>query len=246
MRILITRPEGDASNLAAQLARFGIASAIEPMLDVHDLPGDAPDLGGVQALLFTSANGVRAFAKRCERRDLPVLAVGNATARAAFDAGFVSVESAAGDIYALAELVRDRRDPAAGTLLHAAGTTVAGDLRTLLADDGFQVRREVLYEARPARQLTPQTAGLLRQGKLDGVVIFSPRTAETFVELLKAAQLSAVCARLTAFCLSWAVANVIETETWRQIRVAARPEQTALVDMIAGAADFLSPSRRIP
>lgn len=246
MRVLITRPEDDAAQLAAQLASFGIASTIEPLLDILYRPGGPPDLNGVQALLITSANGVRALARRCERRDLPVLAVGDATARAALDAGFVQVESAAGDIYALAELVRHRRDPAAGALLHAAGTVVAGDLGKLLADDGFHVRREILYEARTATQLTPQTATLLRQGKLDGVVIYSPRTAAIFIEVLTAVQLGAACGRLTAFCLSWAVAGVIETVTWRMVRVAARPEQAALVDMIADATDFLSPSGRIP
>ena len=50
------------------------------------------DLDGVQALIATSANGVRAFAARDPRRSLPVCAVGDATARAASDAGFADVE----------------------------------------------------------------------------------------------------------------------------------------------------------
>ncbi|MCU0837701.1 MAG: uroporphyrinogen-III synthase [Rhodospirillales bacterium] len=246
MRVLVTRPEDDAAPLATQLARFGIASTIEPLLEVNYGDGGELDVAGVQALLATSANGVRAFARRCARRDLPVLAVGDATARTARDAGFAVVESAAGDVFALAELVRQRRDPAAGALLHAAGSVVAGDLGKLLANNGFQVRREVLYEARTATRLTAPTVELLRQGKIDGVAVFSPRTGAVLIELLKAAGVDAACAQMTAFCLSWAVAGAIEGVRWRLIRVAARPEQAALLDIIADEADFFSLTGRIP
>ncbi len=246
MRVLVTRPEDDAAPLATQLARFGIASTIEPLLDVCYREGGELDMTGVQALLATSANGVRAFARRCRQRDLPLFAVGDATARAARDAGFTLVESAAGDVFALAELVRQRRDPAAGTLLHAAASVVAGDLGKMLAKDGFQVRREILYEARTATQLTAPTVELLRQGKIDGAALFSPRTAAVFIDLMKAAKVEAACAQMTAFCLSWAVAGAIESVRWRLIRVAARPEQAALLDIIADEADFFSLTGRIP
>jgi uroporphyrinogen-III synthase len=246
MRVLITRPEEDATALAKQLAFLGIAALIEPLLEICFLPHPPLDLAGVQALLMTSANGVRAFANICERRDLPVLAVGEATARVAREAGFADVESAAGNVFDLAELVRQRCYPAAGPLLHAAGTAVAGDLAAMLAGDGFVVRREVLYEARTSRRLSEQTIEQLRAGKLDGVVMFSPRTAAVFVDLLAAAQLRSVCTRLIAFCLSWAVAHVIEREAWQRVAVAARPDQEALIDLIAEAADFHSPKRRIP
>jgi uroporphyrinogen-III synthase len=246
MRVLLTRTEDDAAPLAMQLARLGIASTIDPLLEIHVFPGDAPDLGNVQALLFTSANGARAFARRCPRRDLPVLAVGDATARTAAEFGFTTVESAGGDVLALAELARQTLDPGAGTLLHAAGSVTAGDLAKLLADDGFDVQRQVLYEARMARRLTPATVEMVRRNRIDGVVLFSPRTAAVFVDLAQSEGLSAACGRLTAFCLSWAVADAIEALAWRRVAVAARPEQGAIVDMIADAADFFSRSGRFP
>ena len=58
------------------------------------------------ALLFTSANGVRALAALTPRRDLPALCVGPATAAAARQAGFVNCFEAAGDARALADLAR--------------------------------------------------------------------------------------------------------------------------------------------
>jgi hypothetical protein len=89
---LITRPEEDARPLAEALAARGVATVIEPLLAIRPLPEAASDLAkdlaGVQALLFTSANGARAFAELSPRRDIGVLAVGDATASAARGLGF--------------------------------------------------------------------------------------------------------------------------------------------------------------
>ena len=89
LRALITRPEEDAAPLAAALIQRGIETSIESLLSIRTLPEAEIDLSGVQAMLFTSANGVRAFAELAAAkglagwRELPVLAVGDATARTA-------------------------------------------------------------------------------------------------------------------------------------------------------------------
>ena len=75
IQALITRPEEDAATLAEALRQRGVGVAIEPLLSVRTLPGASIDLAGVQAVLFTSSNGVRAFAELSERRDLPCFTV---------------------------------------------------------------------------------------------------------------------------------------------------------------------------
>ena len=192
---LITRPEEDARPLAEALAARGVATVIEPLLAIRPLPEAASDLAkdlaGVQALLFTSANGARAFAELSPRRDIGVLAVGDATASAARGLGFTAVESAGGDVQALARLVKQRLKPAGGPLLHAAGSAVAGDLAEILAADGFDLRRRMLYESATATALSPETIAALKQGRIDLVLLFSPRTAVTFAELAQAAAVDA-------------------------------------------------------
>ena len=148
------------------------------------LEGPPLDLEGVQALLCTSANGVRATAARTTGRDLPVLAVGDATARAARDEGFAQVESARGDVESLARLAKARLDPAAGRLFHAAGSAVAGDLAGDLGSAGFRVERHVLYAAEPVHRTGPDTAEGLYAGTIDAVLFFSPRTAQSFVKVV--------------------------------------------------------------
>ncbi|WP_264665298.1 uroporphyrinogen-III synthase [Azospirillum fermentarium] len=240
-RLLITRPAEDAAPLAARLAAAGFITLVEPMLEMVWLDGPEPEVEDVQALLFTSANGVRAFTRRTGRRDRPVLAVGDATARAARDAGFVRVESAAGDVHALAGLVRERCTPTGGVLLHVAGTTVAGDLAGMLAQHGFAVRRLSLYDARPSRRLTPATIAALTgdssDDRLDGVLIFSPRTARSFVSLVAEAGHISRCRTVDVYCLSPAVAEAVCTcpsgpVSWRRVQVAARPDQDALLALL--------------
>lgn len=229
MRLLVTRPEEDAQATAALLAQRGIEPLIEPLVSIRIVAGPNLNLEGVQALLVTSANGVRAFCSREARRDLPVLAVGDASARAARAAGFDRVESAGGDVLALARLVDARLVPQAGELLHVAGGKVAGDLGAMLASGGFRYRREVLYEQAAADNIGADAERMLREGGLDGVLLFSPRTGATFARLLREEGLEAAATGMVAFCLSRAVAEKISDLQWRAVQVAAEPTQESLL-----------------
>ncbi len=135
----------------------------------------APLLEGAAGLLFTSANGVRAFAAASARRDLPALAVGDATADAARAAGFADVASAGGTVADLALLVRRRLKPEAGALVHSAAQEVAGDLAGALGRDGYEVRRAILYDAVPAARVERRDGGAAaRRGDCGGNLFLSP------------------------------------------------------------------------
>ena len=232
-RVVITRPREDATRLAAQLAEQDVEAVIEPMLEVVPCPLDTPiDFDGVQAILVTSANGVRALAEIGTRRDLPLFAVGSASAEAAEAYGFAKIEAAAGDVAALAKLVCARLQPDAGPLIHAAGSHIAGDLVGALDAAGFTVRREVLYAARAAAALSAPLRASLAAGELDAVLFFSPRSAGTFVTLLTAAGLAQSVASLDALCLSDAVANVAGGVAWRRVAVAERLDQEAVLALL--------------
>ena len=134
--------------------RTAISPQIEPVFEVVAQDDAEIDLCGIQALLFTSANGVRAFCsalsdKRPADLLLPVFAVGDASARTAAECGFSRIESADGDVTDLTDLVTARLDPAAGGLFHAAGSKVAGDLKGGLEAAGFHFG--VPFSTKPGR-----------------------------------------------------------------------------------------------
>ncbi|MDD9876081.1 MAG: uroporphyrinogen-III synthase [Magnetovibrio sp.] len=232
MRVMITRPHDDAAPLAASLREFGVESLIEPLLAIDYFDGPALDLDGVQAYLLTSANGARALAGRTPDRGLPVLAVGDATARAAKDLGFSDVRSASGDVDTLAALASGGLDPATGALLHPAGTEVAGDLGGAVGGAGFEYRREALYAAAAAEAFSADARKAIAEGTVDGALLFSPRTGATFKRLVEAAGLAAGLRRVRAYCLSAAVAEQVRELPWLGVDVAVRPDQQALVDLL--------------
>jgi uroporphyrinogen-III synthase len=238
-RILLTRPRDDAAADAVTLEQKGYRTTIEPLLVIEPVAATL-DLAAAQAVLATSANGVRAFAAAVATRDVPLFAVGDATARAAHDAGFTSVESAAGDSRDLARLIAATLDPKAGPLVHVAGEDVAGDLAETLSGRGFAVLRRVLYRARARAALTPDVARAIKDGAIDAVLFFSPRSARTFVSLMTAARLAPARAGMAAICLSRAVADAATSAedgaelavAWRAVCVAARPDRAALFDAL--------------
>lgn len=234
MRVLITRPFDDAEALAGSLSRRGVQSVIEPLLTIEHIKGPKLDLDGVQALVMTSANGVRAFMARCSNRSLPVLAVGDVTAAAARLAGFENVQSASGDVGSLASLIIESLEADGGAVVHAAGSKIAGDLSGLLKDAGFDYRREVLYQAHKVDELSSVAVQALKAGIISGVLFFSPRTAATFANLAIEAGLADACGNLTAFCLSQAVADEADAIEWGRIAVAESPGQESLLAAVCG------------
>jgi uroporphyrinogen-III synthase len=226
---LVTRPREDSEGVAAELSSRGLGVMIEPLLDIRPVDGVEVDTAGIQGILATSANGIRALARALPDRSLPVWAVGDASARVARSLGYERVDSAGGDVDTLATLVAARCDPAEGGFLHAAGTVVAGDLSALLAGQGFSVRRLVLYEAVTATGLSPDLMTALRTQAVDVALFFSPRTAATFARLVTAAGLASACSGITAYALSAAVARELAVLPWRSLRAAAAPTQAALL-----------------
>ena len=95
-----------------------------------------------------------------------------------------------------------------------------------------RARRAILYEARPAHAFSEAARTALYGGGVDAVSLFSPRTAETFADLIQSAGLAPKTAKMDALCLSVAVADKVRVLSWRSVRVAARPNQDALLDCI--------------
>jgi uroporphyrinogen-III synthase len=231
VRALVTRPRERSEALAAALAARGVGALIEPMMQIH-LCEVTLDLTGVQAVLCTSANGVRALARATTARAVPLLAVGDATAARARAEGFTQVASAGGDAAALTYLATIRLGPQDGRLLHVSGGAVAGDLVGALSARGFEVERRVLYEARPVSALSAGATRALGAGEIDFALFFSPRTAAIFAGLAEIAGVAQSCGTVTALAISAAADRALATLPWRARRIAEHPDQAALLDLL--------------
>jgi uroporphyrinogen-III synthase len=111
VRLLVTRPEPEGGRTATLLRQRGHEVLWLPLMRIEPIANAEFGAGPWAAVLFTSANAVRAIAAHRRFGELSGLAactVGRRTQAAAAAAGFVSVMSADGDVNALARLVASR------------------------------------------------------------------------------------------------------------------------------------------
>jgi uroporphyrinogen-III synthase len=235
VRILVTRPAADAVRTAAALRVRGHEAIVAPLLTIEYFPdaelGDRP----WSAVLVTSANTARAIAAHRRRDELlrvPVLAVGRQSAQELRAEGFADVSSADGDLDDLAALVAARLKPPA-RLLYLAGEERAGDLAGVLWAKNFHVDTVVVYRIVIAATLPAEAAAALR-GDLHGVLHYSRRSAEAFVSAArKAGVLEAALSNPVHFCLSAKVAEPLQEAGAADVRIAARPDEAALMSLCA-------------
>ncbi len=235
MRLLITRPAADAARTAAALRVRGHDTVIAPLLTIEILPDVEIAAGPWSAILVTSANAAHAIAAHPRRDDLrriPVFAVGAHSGQAMREAGFAEVTSADGDVEALANLVAARAEPGA-SLLYLAGAARSGDLAGALRKLGVAVHTAVVYRADIAESLPPQAAAALAAG-IDGVLHYSRRSAEAYVNAARQADLTeAGLADPIHFCLSAEIAALLLAAGAINVRVAETPDETALLALCA-------------
>ena len=225
-RVLVTRPRPDADRTAAMVRAAGHEALVHPLMRIEtraDALAGAPD---ADALAFTSANGVRAYAG-AGGAPLPAYVVGPASARAARAAGLPVAGVAEGDVDALAALIADA---APGQVLHACGAA-AGDLAGTLRAAGVPCARAVLYDA-VAEAALPEAAARDIAAGVDWVVLHSPRSARLLVALVREAGLAGTLTRARLAALSPAVAAAAG-DAFAEARVAASPSSSALVDFIS-------------
>lgn len=243
MRLLITRPEPDASALKPELEALGVEVFVEPMLSVAFEDADLPALEGVQALIATSRNGLRGLTKAVSQassadlmtraRQLPLFAVGPATAQLARDLGFDKLYCGPGEAVGLPALIAKMLKPDNGQLLQLAGAHLAFDLAPQLRSLGFEFTCLRLYRTIARDKLSTELTTLFRQGKIDSVMLMSPRTATIYVELVTSEQLIDATNEITHFCLSERVSKRLAKLNNRLIKIAKTPNQEEMLALIA-------------
>lgn len=223
-RILVTRSEPGASQTAERLKAAGYTPIVEPVFAIEPIETVLPDF---DALAFTSANGVREFAKLSSRRDTPVFCVGARTADEALYVGFGNVASADGDVEALGTLIEDRLLRSA-RILHTGNEEARGDLAGRLRAAGFAAEFVAIFRAAPAPAPGPVLAAHLA-GKpgFDAVLIHSPRGAAILAGFANGSQAALNVAAISAAAVAPLAAVAGRTE------IASRPDEPSLLSALA-------------
>lgn len=248
--VLVTRAQDQAAEICGAIRAAGALPIVRPMIELAAVEGDE-DLASVgqaieqiesyTSLVFTSSNAVRFFARALEARfgaeatgrvaSARVLCIGDATARAALEAGLPVhlIASGRGDAEALL-----------GQLLPAFGGTDERVLiprsriaRTVIADglraEGARVDSIVFYENRRPAIDEAELRALLATGELEVLTFTSPSTVDHFVACLDDESRAAASACMIA-AIGATTARRLEALGFRVDVVPERPEVAALVD----------------
>jgi uroporphyrinogen-III synthase len=219
-RVWVTRAQPGADATAQRLRALGFEPVVAPVLAARPIKGAVIDLAGVDALAFTSAAGVAAFAELSGVRNLRVFAIGDATAEAARAIGFGDVRSAGADAAALADLIA-AATPRPRLVLNPTAAEPAAGLAALLNARGVQARSTPVYETR-GTDLAAAPADL------DGVLIHSAKAAAAAARLLARTDVSAVA----AYAISSAAAAPLAALAFRRLAAAAAPTEAALLSLL--------------
>lgn len=224
--ILLTRPKAGSERFAEALrCELGrdIRIVISPLTRIEFLDG-VPELDKISKLIFTSINGVRAFLRRSERRDVPCYAVGDATAAYA-ESKELQATSCDGNAQDL--IARILADGEQGPVLHVRGEHSRGKVVEKLRNAGCKADQIILYR-QVSQELNEPAKRLLRAKTPVIVPLFSPRGAEQFVRRYHG------CAVLSVVAMSGEVAKVAQALDVRRVDIAQSPNKNAMLDAVKG------------
>lgn len=228
MTLFITRPSPDAEATCSALKTIGVEALPTPLMEVVFMDADLPSVSPDTLLIFTSANGVRAW-RHHRGPSLPAIVVGPATETVARETGLNVEAVAGGDVDRLFDLLT--RQPKVRPLLHIRGVHGTGDLAGRLQEAGFRAEGLALYEARAAEALPDQLMTALKDGG-HAVGLFSPRSMKLFLQLTTEAGLTDALRRMDAYCLSHAVAAADQGKAFRARYITKNPDLAAFVDSV--------------
>lgn len=231
-KLWLTRPAHDSAELAASLGAHGIAAHIAPVMHITPIALSITLSTLPDALLMSSRHAAHALAQLPpEARALPVFCVGGATAAAAQAAGFTHTIAGESDMLALLPRLTAQLRPGS-KVLYLAGEETRVDAVTLLNAQQIKTEKMITYKADAETVLDSITCESIKNGTLNGVVFFSPRSAQIANELVRAHGLSEYAPNISAYCLSLAVAEAAGALPWRHLRTCHSPTQAAMVDLL--------------
>ncbi len=193
---------------------------VSPLMEIVPVKPEALP-GPEDAVIFTSVNGVEAFAEFQPGLGRRAWCVGERTAEAARAAGF-DARAGEGAAVRLPEVIC--REQPVPLLWHMRGRHQRGDVANVLRVLGYDCRSVVIYD-QPEQPLDPAIKARLAAGEPMVAPLFSPRSAG-----LLAAEIKNIGANLRVVALSGAVAR----EWPGRAVICARPDAAAMLEAVKG------------
>ena len=220
MNIIITRPLIDSEDLMGKLFSLGHQIIHVPTLQI--LPADVAPINPdkYEAYIFTSANAIRNL--KLEKVDKKKLCfcVGAITEKIVRQKGYSNTISAGGNVNALKNIILNSENlNKKNFLAYFCGDNITSDLDLDIQKEGYQVEKIINYKSKKIEELNENTNKIIIDHPPDIILVYSKRSAESFVELVKKYSLYGLMTGSRVMCISEKVLNVFQQAGWKKLEL---------------------------
>ena len=232
MRVVVTRAENEAPQMAARLSSMGITPLVAPMMEVEIIKTPV-DVSLFHGFITTSGNGVRSLAEATKERDIRLFCVGGQSEKLAKELGFTNTQHSIGNHKNLTIFIGRHLKPNEGTLLYLHGDIIMGNPIQDLRAKGFKSQSRLSYTAAATKKLPEEVMAEFQKDNPPEVVTFySIRTFRLFRDLMQSLGLIPSLSKSTAVCLSPAIADFARELRWKSVVALSENSTPAFVEAI--------------
>ena len=220
MNILITRPLMDAEDLMEKLFVHGHKIVHLPTLKISTLETEKINSDNFDAFVFTSTNAIRNLKLTNANKNLHCFCVGSITEKIARQSGFINTSSAGGTVNALKNLIMiSDKINKNSNLAYFCGDNISYDLDLELRKEGLKIKKFINYSSKIITDLNDENKKLIENYPPDLIYIYSARSAESFMAIVKNYRLNPLMTQSTVMCISKNVANIFKSHDWKKIEI---------------------------
>tara|TARA_A100001015_G_scaffold185484_1_gene206365 strand:+ start:3402 stop:4103 length:702 start_codon:yes stop_codon:yes gene_type:complete len=220
MNIILTRPLIDSEDLMAKFFSLGHKIIHVPTLKISSLNMDPVDLDKFDAIIFTSANAIKYFKTEKKKNNIICFCVGSISEKLARMNGFINTISAGGTVNALKHLIiSSNKTKKNKKIAYICGDNISFDLDLDLIKEGYKIEKIVNYSSEKILDINTQDKELIKNNPPHYIFVYSQRSAQSFIEIVKKYSLYPLMTGSTVMCISKKVASVFEKKKWKKIKI---------------------------
>jgi uroporphyrinogen-III synthase len=220
MNILITRPLIDSEDLMGKLFSLGHKIVHIPTLKISASNANPVDAKKYDAFIFTSANAIRNLKLDNQDTNKICFCVGSITEKILRLKGYNNTISAGGTVNALKNIIlnSDQIDKKK-SIAYFCGDYISSNLDKELKNEGFQVDKIINYTSEKITELNEENNKIIKNHPPDIIFIYSQRSAESFIEIVKKYSLNGLMTESRVLCISEKVLGVLKKSGWKKLEV---------------------------
>ena len=210
----------DAEDLMEKLFAHGHKIIHLPTLKISSVETELVNPDNFDAFVFTSVNAIRNLKLVNKNKNIHCFCVGSITEKIARQSGFINTSSAGGTVNALKNLIMiSDKVNKNSNLAYFCGDNISYDLDLEFKSEGLKIKKIINYSSEIISDLNNENKKLIENFPPDLIYIYSARSAESFIGIVKNYRLNPLVTQSTVMCISKKVANIFKSQGWKKIEI---------------------------